>query len=46
MSGPRILTVYDTTNGAVTNVALAEVAADIDRYEIIAPSGADGSEPR
>lgn len=35
MSGPRILTAYDTQGDAVTTVALADVAADIRRYELL-----------
>jgi hypothetical protein len=48
MTGPRILTVLDTKAGGVTDVPLADVAADIRRYDIIAPadSGDAGSDPR
>ena len=47
MVGPRILTVRDTTSSGVTDVPLADLAADIRRYEILAPAGgADGSDPR
>jgi hypothetical protein len=47
MNRPQILTVMDTATGGLADVPLADVAADIRRYEIIAPAeGADGTGPR
>jgi hypothetical protein len=48
MTRPQILTVLDTKAGGITDVPLADLAADIRRYEILAPAdgGADGNGQR
>lgn len=48
MNRPQILTVLDTKTGGLADVPLADVAADIIRYDIIAPaeSGASGTGQR
>jgi hypothetical protein len=48
MTGPRILTVLDTKAGGITDVPLADLAADIRLYEVLAPrdGNADRDNPR
>jgi hypothetical protein len=39
---PRILSVYDQQEDAVTSVALADLAGDIRRYEVLGPADDTG----
>jgi hypothetical protein len=41
-TGPRMLAVFDTQSDDAGTVALADVAADIRRYEVLGPADSGG----
>jgi hypothetical protein len=42
---PRMLAVFDATSGQVATIALADVAADIRRYEVLGSADSSGISP-